>query len=92
MKQSIGVLTAVALMTFLLVPSAVGGQNQQPMGFFITSVGPGDGANLGGREGADRHLSDPGGGCGCGEPNLARVPEHPGGRGAAGGARTGSDR
>ena len=24
------------------------------MGFFITSVGPGDGANLGGLEGADR--------------------------------------
>lgn len=28
---------------------------QQPMGFFITSVGPGDGGNLGGLEGADRH-------------------------------------
>ncbi len=30
-------------------------QPQQPMGFFITSVGPGDGANLGGLAGADRH-------------------------------------
>jgi hypothetical protein len=28
---------------------------QQPMSFFITSVGPGQGANLGGLEGADRH-------------------------------------
>ena len=28
---------------------------QQPMGFFITSVGTGDGANLGGLEGADAH-------------------------------------
>jgi len=28
---------------------------QQPMGFFITSVGLGDGANLGGLEGADAH-------------------------------------
>ncbi|MBI4473971.1 MAG: hypothetical protein HY646_14985 [Acidobacteria bacterium] len=28
---------------------------QQPMGFFVTSVGPGDGANLGGLEGADKH-------------------------------------
>jgi hypothetical protein len=56
MRQSIDVVTAVALMTFLLVPSAASGQNQQqPMGFFITSVGPGDGANLGGREGADQH-------------------------------------
>jgi hypothetical protein len=27
----------------------------QPMGFFITSAGKGDGANLGGLEGADRH-------------------------------------
>jgi hypothetical protein len=27
----------------------------QPMGFFITSVGPGDGANLGGLAGADKH-------------------------------------
>jgi hypothetical protein len=28
---------------------------QQPMGFFITSVGKGDGANLGGLQGADEH-------------------------------------
>ncbi len=54
MKRSIEVLAAVALATFLLVPSAVSGQNQ-PMGFFITSVGPGDGANLGGLQGADQH-------------------------------------
>ena len=55
MKQSIGVLAALALMIFLMVPSALSGQNQAPMGFFITSVGPGDGANLGGLDGADRH-------------------------------------
>ena len=55
MKQSIGVLAALALMTFLMVPSALSGQNQAPMGFFITSVGPGDGANLEGLDGADRH-------------------------------------
>ena len=30
-------------------------QAQQPMGFFVTSVGPGDGGNLGGLAGADRH-------------------------------------
>jgi hypothetical protein len=30
-------------------------QPQQPMGFFITSVGSNDGANLGGLQGADRH-------------------------------------
>ncbi|MYA15960.1 MAG: lectin, partial [Gammaproteobacteria bacterium] len=30
-------------------------QDQPPMSFFVTSVGPGDGANLGGLEGADAH-------------------------------------
>jgi len=30
---------------------------QQEMSFFITSAGPGDGANLGGLEGADRHCA-----------------------------------
>ena len=34
---------------------AAGQQPQQPMGFFITSVGPGDGGNLGGLAGADAH-------------------------------------
>ena len=56
MIRSIDVFAAVVSITFLLVPSVVSGQNQQqPMGFFITSVGPGDGANLGGLEGADQH-------------------------------------
>ena len=56
MRRSIDVFTAVVSITFLLVPSVVSGQNQQqPMGFFITSVGPGDGASLGGLEGADQH-------------------------------------
>lgn len=32
-----------------------GAQPQQPMSFFITSVGKGDGANLGGLAGADAH-------------------------------------
>jgi hypothetical protein len=39
--------------------TSVGGQAQQapppPMGFFITSVGPGNGGNLGGLAGADKH-------------------------------------
>ncbi len=49
-------LTSFVLATFLLGLSAVGGLAQeQPMGFFITSVGPGDGADLGGLEGADAH-------------------------------------
>lgn len=30
---------------------------EQPMGFFVTSQGPGDGGNLGGLEGADAHCA-----------------------------------
>src|SRR6187397_705330 len=36
-------------------PPAQPQQPQQPMGFFITSAGKGDGANLGGLAGADEH-------------------------------------
>lgn len=36
-------------------PAQAPQQPQQPMGFFITSVGKGDGANLGGVAGADAH-------------------------------------
>ena len=47
-------LTAVGL---LALPVHAAGQQQQtePMGFFITSVGLGNGGNLGGLEGADAH-------------------------------------
>ena len=31
--------------------------DKQPMGFFVTSVGMGNGANLGGLEGADGHCT-----------------------------------
>ena len=56
MTKKTATLTSVILATFLLGLSAVGGLAQeQPMGFFITSVGPGDGADLGGLEGADAH-------------------------------------
>ena len=34
-----------------------GGQAAQPMSFFITSVGKGDGGNLGGLAGADAHCA-----------------------------------
>lgn len=59
----IRVLPAVTAALLLAATSAAttaeaqaGGQAaQQPMGFFITSVGSGDGGNLGGIEGADNH-------------------------------------
>jgi hypothetical protein len=38
-----------------LAARGAGGQQAPPMSFFITSVGPGDGGNLGGLEGADAH-------------------------------------
>ena len=46
----------VALVVGLLLLGAQPMQQQeQPMTFFLTSEGPGDGANLGGLAGADRH-------------------------------------
>jgi len=46
-------LTAVAAAT--LVASCATTPSTGPMGFFITSAGPGDGGNLGGLAGADAH-------------------------------------
>jgi hypothetical protein len=39
----------------LLALTAGGAQSQQQISFFVTSAGPGKGADLGGLEGADRH-------------------------------------
>ena len=36
---------------------APGAAQKQPMSFFVTSVGKGDGANLGGLAGADAHCA-----------------------------------
>src|SRR5262245_57336778 len=54
-----GVIAAVvgcAGIALAQAPAAPGQQPpQQPMSFFVTSVGSGNGANLGGLAGADRH-------------------------------------
>ncbi len=50
--KSIGVVTLALGISAPAVVSA-----DQAMSFFITSVGPGDGANLGGLEGADAHCA-----------------------------------
>jgi len=50
MRMIKGVLALVALMVWALPGFA---QNQQPMTFFVTSDGPGNGGNLGGLAGAD---------------------------------------
>ena len=55
MNKRTAAITVVIFAACLLGLSVMGGQAQEPpMGFFITSVGPGDGANLGGLEGADQ--------------------------------------
>ena len=53
MKKAIAALAALAL----LGSAPVAAQNAD-MSFFITSAGPGDGANLGGLDGADQHCQD----------------------------------
>ena len=52
MRKTLHVLAAVLVM--LATATSLSAQDE-PMGFFITSVGPGDGADLGGLEGADGH-------------------------------------
>jgi hypothetical protein len=68
MKKTLGILAAAMVLLLgavvLIAQNAGAGQAgrgaqaqapQQPMSFFITSVGKGDGANYGGIEGADRY-------------------------------------
>src|SRR3989442_2894183 len=55
MKNVIGgaIVATILLTIMLLSPSQA--QQQQPMSFFVTSVGSGNGGNLGGLAGADKH-------------------------------------
>lgn len=56
MKILTGVFVTVALCVASTTEAQVpANQPQQPMGFFVTSVGPGDGANLKGLTGADEY-------------------------------------
>src|SRR5207302_10403873 len=60
MKKTLGIVAAtmvVVLGTLVLIAGAPQAQKgaQQPMSFFITSVGKGDGANYGGVAGADAY-------------------------------------
>ncbi len=49
------VCVCAAAVVLALQSGSVLAQNKTPVGFFITSVGSGDGANLGGLAGADAH-------------------------------------
>lgn len=53
-KHSFTLLLAPALM-FAQAPPQKQPAARQPMSFFVTSAGPGNGANLGGLAGADKH-------------------------------------
>jgi hypothetical protein len=60
MRKTLGLSAALVLAAVLMSPGISSSQGQaqmpaQPMSFFITSAGPGDGANLGGLAGADAH-------------------------------------
>jgi hypothetical protein len=58
MKKTVLVLAAAAAVaagSMLAAQGQRGGGPPQPMGFFVTSVGLGNGANLGGLQGADAH-------------------------------------
>jgi hypothetical protein len=55
--KALSTALVVAAITAVLAGNLVAQQNDEPpqMGFFITSVGPGNGGDLGGLEGADAH-------------------------------------
>src|SRR5438132_4059996 len=71
MKKTLGIVAAtmvVVLGTLVLIAGAPQAQKgaQQPMSFFITSVGKGDGANYGGLAGADAYCQSMGAAAGRG--------------------------
>jgi len=63
--RNLYLLIAVAVLA--LQSSVVLAQSKTPLGFFITSVGSGDGANLGGLSGADAHCQKLGAAAGAGD-------------------------
>ena len=55
LSRTFAALAILASQSPALAQTAPAPQPAQPMTFFVTSTGRGDGANLGGLEGADRH-------------------------------------
>ncbi|MEH6631410.1 MAG: hypothetical protein V7776_11305 [Halopseudomonas aestusnigri] len=55
-SKTLVVASSLVLMGLPTIPNAIAAEDH-PMGFFITSVGLGQGANLGGLEGADAHCT-----------------------------------
>ena len=55
MATTTRIALSLGILGLLAVPGSAQQQEAQPMGFFITSVGIGNGGDLGGLEGADAH-------------------------------------
>ena len=55
MNRTTIIVAAFAVATLIAIPSVAVAQDGPGMSFFVTSVGLGDGANLGGLAGADAH-------------------------------------
>lgn len=73
-------LAGIALAAFSMLGVA---QDQAPMSFFVTSVGSGDGGNLGGLEGADAHCQALGAAAGRGDATWRAYLSQAPGMGAA---------
>ena len=69
-------MKTLLIATILLAATAAQAQ-QKDMTFFITSAGPGKGADLGGLDGRRRALPGARQGGGRRRPDLARLSEHP---------------
>ena len=48
-------IPTILVVAFAIALPGPGSAQEEPLGFFITSVGPGNGGNLGGLDGADAH-------------------------------------
>ena len=55
MNRKTGIIVALTVAAQIVIPNIASAQDGPGMSFFITSRGSGDGANLGGLDGADAH-------------------------------------
>src|SRR5688500_13453139 len=70
------VVLTISMLASFAIAQQQGGQQQQPqnaMSFFITSVGPGDGASLGGLAEADAYCARLANAPGTGNPNASHA-------------------
>ena len=80
MKKKLALSMLGALVVALAATPSVQAQ-QAGMTFFVSSVGKGNGADLGGLEGADAHCAALARAAGLDADQLASIPEHDDARG-----------